>query len=80
MPVVYGGDKDCRIQLWNTWGNDGVGAGFEVPANFPSSFYEIKVQFTICLLYTSRLYTTVYLYAVSKRCKELDVDFEKIRC
>ena len=54
MPVVYGGDKDCRIQLWNTWGNDGVGAGFEVPANFPSSFYEIKVQFTIGLRDTSR--------------------------
>ena len=30
IPVIYGGDKDCRIQLWNTWGNDGVGAGFEV--------------------------------------------------
>lgn len=54
MPVVYGGDKDCRIQLWNTWGNDGVGAGFEVPANFPSSFYEIKVQFTIGLRDTAR--------------------------
>ena len=54
MPVVYGGDKDCRIQLWNTWGNDGVGAGFEVPANVPSSFYEIKVQFTIGLRDTAR--------------------------
>lgn len=54
MPVVYGDDKDCRIQLWNTWGNDGVGAGFEVPANFPSSFYEIKVQFTIGLRDTAR--------------------------
>lgn len=54
IPVIYGGDKDCRIQLWNTWGNDGVGAGFEVPANFPSSFYEIKVQFTIGLRDTAR--------------------------
>lgn len=54
IPVIYGGDKDCRIQLWNTWGNDGVGAGFEVPANFPSSFYEIKVKFTIGLRDTAR--------------------------
>lgn len=54
MPVVYGGDKDCRIQLWNTWGNDGVGDGFAVPANFPKSFYEIKVQFTIGLRDTAR--------------------------
>lgn len=54
MPVVYGGDKDCRIQLWNTWGNDGVGAGFEVPATMPETFYEIKVQFTIGLRDTAR--------------------------
>lgn len=54
IPVIYGGDKDCRIQLWNTWGNDGVGDGFAVPANFPKSFYEIKVQFTIGLRDTAR--------------------------
>lgn len=54
MPVIYGGDKDCRIQLWNTWGNDGVGAGFEVPSTMPESFYEIKVQFTIGIRDTAR--------------------------
>lgn len=54
MPVIYGGDKDCRIQLWNTWANDGVGAGCEVPENLPETFYEIKVQFTIGLRDTAR--------------------------
>lgn len=57
IPVIYGGDKDCRIQLWNTWGipdNGDSAAGSEVPANFPSSFYEIKVQFTIGLRDTAR--------------------------
>ena len=57
MPVIYGGDGDCRLQLWNTWGipDDGSSAaGCEVPANFPESFYEIKVQFTIGLRNTER--------------------------
>ena len=57
MPVIYGGDKDCRIQLWNTWGipDDGSSpAGCEVPANFPESFYELKVQFTIGVRDTER--------------------------
>ena len=54
MPVIYGGDKDCRIQLWNTWANEGVGAGCEVPENLPETFYEIKVQFTIGLRETPR--------------------------
>lgn len=54
IPVIYGGDKDCRIQLWNTWANDGVGAGCEVPENLPETFYEIKVQFTIGLRETPR--------------------------
>lgn len=57
IPVIYGGDGDCRIQLWNTWGipDDGSSAaGCEVPANFPSSFYEIKVQFTLGVRETAR--------------------------
>lgn len=54
IPVIYGADEDCRIQLWNTWGNDGEGAGYEVPANLPDTFYEIKVQFTIGLRDTAR--------------------------
>ncbi len=57
MPVIYGGDGDCRIQLWNTWGipDDGSSAaGCEVPANFPESFYELKVQFTIGVRDTER--------------------------
>lgn len=54
MPVIYGADEDCRIQLWNTWGNDGVGDGYAVPASMPESFYEIKVQFTIGLRDTAR--------------------------
>ena len=57
IPVIYGGDKDCRIQLWNTWGipDDGDSpAGSEVPANFPESFYELKVQFTIGVRETAR--------------------------
>ena len=57
IPVIYGGDGDCRIQLWNTWGipDDGSSTdGCEVPANLPSSFYEIKVQFTIGVRDTAR--------------------------
>ena len=57
MPVIYGGDGDCRLQLWNTWGipDDGSSpAGCEVPANFPESFYELKVQFTIGVRDTER--------------------------
>lgn len=57
MPVIYGGDGDCRLQLWNTWGipDDGSSTdGCEVPANFPESFYELKVQFTIGVRDTER--------------------------
>lgn len=57
MPVAYGGDGDCRIQLWNVWGikDDGsTTGGYEIPENFPESFYEIKVQFTIGVRDTER--------------------------
>ena len=41
IPVIRGGDGDCRLQLWNDWGED------PADEDIPAEFREIKVQFTL---------------------------------
>ena len=41
IPVIRGGDGDCRLQLWNDWGDD------PADEDIPAEFREIKVQFTL---------------------------------
>ena len=43
IPCVRGGDKDCRLQLWNNWNEQ------PVDENVPEEFREIKVQFTLAI-------------------------------
>ena len=43
IPVIRGGDGDCRLQLWNDWGED------PADEDIPAEFREIKVQFTLSI-------------------------------